>query len=99
MSNSATLNVLGETTAWMLIGFEGSESDIEQMLGIEHDMDGKTLAHVRIKGGRTLYENVDFNDSTRGDKVRLGRLDSKDGLHPVYRWVHGDTILEVVVPS
>jgi hypothetical protein len=94
------LKVIGTTTAWNLIGFEGSEWDIERALGVEWSMGGRTDALVRVKGGRTLYENVDYNDSTPGDKVRLAYLRSgHDGLHLFTRWVDGDTILEVLAPG
>jgi hypothetical protein len=57
---------------------------------------------VRIKGGRALYESVDYNDTTPGEQVRLSRLDQvkcDDGrwrLRQVDRYVAPDTILEVV---
>ncbi len=75
--------VLHTTTAWDLIGFDS-------------EWEGET-AGVRIKGGRTVYEAVMFNDGARSEKPRLARLDTSDGyLRQVNRWVDADTIVEVV---
>lgn len=52
---------------------------------------------VRIVGGRTLYEQVAFNDSTRGEKCRLDRLAvGRRGLRVISRYVDPHTLLEVV---
>lgn len=56
-----------------------------------------TGGHVRIVGGRTLYEAVDYNDSRGGKLVRLARLEVEAwGLHQVNRYVDPDTPLEFV---
>lgn len=76
-------------TAWALIGFEGRfRPDLNE--------EGP-LSHVRIKGGRALYEQVDYDDARGGSMVRLGRVDvDEHGLKPVTRYVDPDTILEIV---
>jgi ribosomal protein S28E/S33 len=51
---------------------------------------------VRIKGGRTTYESVSFEDTGRATKVRLSRLDAKDGLRQINRYVDPDTVMEIV---
>lgn len=58
--------------------------------------DGSDGKSVRIVGGRALYEAVLFRDDTPGDRVLLARLDTRDGLRQVNRWVPYDTLLEVV---
>jgi hypothetical protein len=51
----------------------------------------------RIKGGRTVYEAVMYNEATaRGDKVRLARVETCDGIRQVNRWVDPDTLIEVI---
>lgn len=76
--------------AWDLIGFDGAmpyEPERSEM--------GEGL--VRVKGGRALYEGVSFNDDTRGEQVKLWRLESGGrGLHVVARWVDADTEMEFV---
>lgn len=67
-------------TAWDLIGYGEQQGD----------------GHVRVVGGRTLYELVSFNDCTAGEKVKLSRLSTRGGLHAVERYVDPDTLLEVV---
>lgn len=71
------------TTAWELVGFpRDAEED---------------RALVRIVGGRTLYESVEFRDDGRSRRVRLARLDvTAAGLRQVNRYVDPDTRLEVV---
>lgn len=93
--------VLGETTAWRAIGFEGSEFDIDSIFDgkVEVDFKGRTEALLRIKGGRTLYEDAHFSDDGRARKVRLSYIDTANGLRGVHRYVDGDTVLEVVVPD
>jgi hypothetical protein len=85
--------------AWDLIGFDGSAESIncdDQLQALI----GPQRCHVRIAGGRTLYEAVYFHDSTPGDKVQLARLDTRGpGLHAVVRGVDPDTELELVVTS
>jgi hypothetical protein len=93
-----SFTVAGETTAWLAIGFEGSPDDVARLTEVEVEWTD-ALAYLRIKGGRALYEDAIYHDSTRGDKVKLGRLDTSAGLNPVYRYVDGDTILEVLIPS
>lgn len=76
-------------TAWELIGFDGNVADDK--------LNEDVPVGVRVKGGRTLYEAVVFNDATPGERVRLDRLVSdSDGLHVVNRYVDADTVLEVV---
>jgi hypothetical protein len=59
--------------------------------------DGSDGQSVRILGGKTLYEAVDYRDDTPGLKVRLARLDVKpSGIRQVNRWVDPDEMLEVV---
>lgn len=55
-------------------------------------------AHIRIAGGRTLYETAFFYDNGRTHNVRLARLDTKDGLRQVNRYVDPDTEVELVQP-
>jgi hypothetical protein len=94
------MNVLATTTAWKLVGFGGNASDLDFLLT---DWDGPANwpdapASVRIKDGRTLYEAVDYNDHTPGDKVRLARVTvTADGIRQINRWVDADTTLEVVL--
>jgi len=52
----------------------------------------------RIKGGRTYYEAVIFNCGTRGDQVKLAKLEVVETgngprLKEVRRYVDPDTIL------
>lgn len=86
--------------AWDLIGFDGTLESITHLADPSLELDRfapRTPASVRIKGGRTLYESVVFNDDTRGDRVRLDRLVAEqDGLRVVNRYVDPDTELEVV---
>lgn len=49
---------------------------------------------VKVKGGRTVYESVDYRDDTPGTKVRLARLG--ENLRQINRWVDPDTELEVI---
>lgn len=51
---------------------------------------------LRIVGGRTLYEAAVFNDTTHGHRVRLDRLDTKNGLRVVNRYVDPDTPIRLV---
>lgn len=78
-------------TAWDLIGFPDCADPASG--DYTSDFCG---CYVRIVGGRALYDSVSFEDSTPGDKVRLWRLDSVDGLHVVQRYVDPDTMLEVI---
>lgn len=55
-----------------------------------------TTHHIRIINGRTLYEEAIYYDDTPGDKVKLARIDTTDGLHQVNRWVDADTPVELV---
>jgi hypothetical protein len=48
---------------------------------------------VRIVGGRVLWDVVGNNG---GATVRLARLDTTDGLRAVVRYVHPDTMLDVI---
>ncbi len=94
------MNVVASKTAWDLIGFDGSAFSA---FGSDHpDVKAAYEAGevakdspylVRVKGGRTLYEAV---DNFGGEKVRLSRLDTADGLRQVNRYVAHDTTLEVV---
>lgn len=68
-------------TAWDLIGFGG-------------DWDGFP-ASVRIDGGRTLYEAVDYDDSRGGKLVRLSRL--TNDMRQINRYVDPDTKLVIVL--
>lgn len=68
-------------TAWELIGYGEQQGE----------------GHVRVVGGRTLYELVSYRDDTRGEKVKLSRLSTRGGLHAVERYVDPDALLEVVV--
>lgn len=56
---------------------------------------------VRIKGGRTLYEAVDYNDARGGQTVKLARLvtvihNGQPRLRQINRYVDPDTELEVI---
>lgn len=54
---------------------------------------------VRIVGGRTVYEAVDFSDATPGFQIRLSRLvpaASGVGIRQITRYVDPDTWLEVL---
>ena len=60
----------------------------------------------RIRGGRAIYAAVMYNCATRGDQVKLARLDpgrmSSRGLpalREVSRYVDMDTVLEFLKPS
>lgn len=71
------------TKAWDLIGFDGGTAD--------------KPAHVRIRGGRALYEAVIFYDGTRQEKVKLSRLEATpDGIRQVDRRVDPDTEMEIL---
>lgn len=59
---------------------------------IGHDGD----EYIRIVGGRTLYETAIFYDNMPGERVKLARLDTTDGLHQVNRYVDADTPVELV---
>lgn len=94
-----TRTVAHTATAWELIGFDGSlgsflpdHPDVLAAIAAGTTPEG-TPYSVRVQGGRTLYEAVG-NDG--GDKVRLARLDTSDGLRAVVRYVDHDTTLEVV---
>lgn len=52
----------------------------------------------KVAGGRVTYENVDFNDASPGDKVRLARLEPVDWmkLRQINRYVDADTLIEVI---
>lgn len=77
-------------TAWDLIGFGGNLQDLDE------DAPYQT-ASVRIIGGRTLYEAVDFNDETRGGRVRLARLQvTEHGIRQINRYVDPDTPVEII---
>lgn len=55
---------------------------------------------VKVYGGRTVYENVHYDDSRGGRTVRLDRIEpAGDRLRVVNRYVHPDTVLEVVVEN
>lgn len=78
------------TIAWDLIGFGGNLRDLD------YEAPNRP-ASVRIVGGRTLYEAVDFNDDTRQRKVRLARLViGPKGFHQINRYVDPDTPVEIV---
>jgi len=48
---------------------------------------------IRIKGGRTLYEHAAYvSDNT----VRLARISVDPVLHQVNRYVHYDTLVELI---
>lgn len=47
----------------------------------------------RIKGGRTVYEAVMYNCENDGRLVKLARLDTKDGIREIKRYVEPDTVL------
>lgn len=84
-----------EFSAWELIGFDGCWPAPASYEAVTRP------AQVRIQGGRALYEAVNFNDGTRGDRVKLSRLDEYIGddghkLYQVDRYVDADTILEVI---
>lgn len=52
---------------------------------------------LRIKGGRAVYEAVIFYEDTRGDCVKLARLEAtSDGIRQVSRYIDPDTELEPV---
>lgn len=51
--------------------------------------------YLRIVGGRAKYETAIFSDDTRGDQVKLARLD-EGSLRQVNRYVDPDTPVEVV---
>ena len=52
----------------------------------------------RLPGGRAVYEGVMYDDATaRSNRVRLARLDTRNGLHQVNRWVDWDQPIEVIV--
>jgi hypothetical protein len=88
-------------TAWDLIGFDGTSRTLPE--NTTRDPYAEDAARyggpldepvaVRVVGGRALYESVG-NDG--GRLVRLARLDTTDGLHPVVRYVDPDTTMEVV---
>lgn len=50
--------------------------------------------YLRLVGGRAKYETAIFYDDTRGEKVKLARLDGS--LRQVNRYVDPDTPVEVV---
>lgn len=93
------MSAFATRTAWDLIGFDGTlqsfdldspEAQAQIASGVT---DTSSPFSVRVKGGRTLYESV---GNEGGEKVRLARLDTTDGLRAVVRYVDADTILEVV---
>lgn len=51
---------------------------------------------LQVVGGRTLYDTAMFNDSTPGQRVRLDRLDTANGLRVVNRYVDADTPIRLV---
>lgn len=57
--------------------------------------DSENGCHLRIRGGRALYDAAMFNDA-KGYNVKLARLDTLDGLREVSRYVDPDTEIEVV---
>lgn len=75
-------------TASDLIGFDGQ-------FPYEPERSENGVGCVRIKGGRTLYEAVNFYDDRPGTKVRLSRLEIGEGPRQVNRWVDPDTELEL----
>jgi hypothetical protein len=85
--------------AWDLIGFDGTLASFDPQHPVVRAAyeAGSTITDspylVRVKGGRTLYESVDNNG---GEKVRLSRLDTTDGLRAIVRYVDPDTEMEVV---
>jgi hypothetical protein len=93
------MKVVATKIAWDLIGFDGSlgswdfENPQVQERIASGTVDTESPYSVRVKGGRTLYEAVSNNG---GYKVCLARLDTKDGLRAVTRYVDADTELEIV---
>jgi hypothetical protein len=75
--------------AWDYIGFDGRLDENDLRIG-----------HVRIVGGRALYEAVIYYDETPGDNVKLVRLVA-DGvaIRQVERYVDPDTPLEFVLDA
>jgi hypothetical protein len=57
-----------------------------------------TEDHVRIVGGRTVYEAVEYNDKRSGKLVRLARITNRDDglLRQINRYVDPDTLMEVL---
>lgn len=51
--------------------------------------------YLRIVGGRARYETAIFHDDTRGEQVKLARLDP-GSLRQVDRYVDPDTPIQVV---
>jgi hypothetical protein len=52
--------------------------------------------NIRIVGGRTLYETVLVRDGYDDGPVRLVRIDMRDGIRQINRYVHPDTPVELV---
>jgi len=53
--------------------------------------------HLRIVGGRAVYETVIYWDGQRSDKVKLAKLvRDEGGLHTVLRYVDWETPIEIV---
>lgn len=51
----------------------------------------------RLPGGRTTYEAVMYDEAAaRGDRPRLARLDTRDGIRQVNRWVDWDQPVEII---
>lgn len=52
-------------------------------------------SYFRVKGGRALWDCAEYI----GERLRIGRIDTTDGIRPRVRYVSPDTLVTLVSPE